>query len=708
MILRTPRLIPLRIRLPYGSAEEFIEKYGSNIARGGVFIATRALKPEGSLLAFELVLSTGTRVLRGEGSVVRAQVDQGGTRAGMTIRFSKLDSPSKALVDRVVAHRIGSAHASPPEAAHPSPPVEPQGPPAHPFPPVEAQESPLPTVQEEARARLRDLLSASDKPAPVLPEPDELVLGIDLGTTSSRVATLQGGHASVIPLSSTPGVDALPSLVALAPDGGMVAGEAACEQLSRDPRCVISFAKRLLGRRARSRQIQRMARLFPYPVAPDEQGDAGVQLGERLHRPPELLAPLLAELRRATCARLGRDVSRAVLCVPADFNDRQRSAMREAGRLAGLDVLRIFNEPSAVALAFGHGRALARKRILVYDLGGGTFDASVVELTGDDVEVVASGGDNLLGGVDFDLAIAAELTRKLEELAPAPAIPSPTAAQRLLDAAERAKVALSTLETTEVHVPEAARGPDGSPLDLRTELTRTTLEALTAELVERTVQITTGVLSSAGLSPQDLDEVLLAGGQAGAPLVRRRLQELTGKVPRTDVDPHTAVAQGAAILGHAVLEARKGKRGVTLSEVLSAPIGLGLRNGGVRRVLERNTRLPAVKTIEAPVEAGETLALAVYQGNSTRAEENEYLGCLQARAERAGDLSLRFSIGLDGTLELSALAPGGRPARLEMSTADAGEEARAALLARSPLPGEPDVPAAGGLLQGIRKLFGRR
>ncbi len=376
-----------------------------------------------------------------------------------------------------------------------------------------------------------------------------------------------------------------------------------------------------------------------------------------------------------------------MLCVPAYFNDHQRAAMREAGKLAGLEVLRIFNEPSAVSLAFGFGKGLARKRLLVYDLGGGTFDASVVEVQGDDLEVVSTGGDNFLGGMDFDARVAEQFWRELSRDEASELEHTPLTGQRVRDAAEQAKIALSDVEAVPVNVPFATARSDGTPVDLRTELHRDQLEALTSDLVERTADVTRAVLEAAGLSPQSLDEVILVGGQSRAPLVRRKLEAALGLTVRSEVDAQNAVAIGAAILGHALVQAEKGKRGVTLSEVLSAPIGFALKNGAFRRVLEKNNRLPAEKTVTLPIAEGGTLGIAVFQGGSAVADENEYLGSLTASSERAGELEVRFQVSPDGTLEVTAAAPGGKKAGIALSTADASDEVREALLAAAPLPG---------------------
>lgn len=704
--------VPLRIRLPYGSEDEFIERYGTNVARGGVFIATRSIKPEGTLLHFEFILSDGTRLLRGEGVVVKAQVDEGGTRAGMTLRFTKLDARSKALVDRVIAHRSGTEPVEAPaqvnavetQAQTPIPAAAPLRPTA---PPQRISGStPVPTASQSGLHR-RQPPPEPDRPPPAVATTEEVVLGVDLGTTNSRAAVFVDGAPKLLPMSPDGRSFSLPSVVALDEKERFLVGPRAKAQILIDPVNTVFGAKRLMGRRARSRHVRDLGKRFPYKIVSDPEGDAGVELRGKVFSLPEIAARLLGALKDQAQTQIGRVIKRCVLCVPAYFNDHQRSALLQAGRLAGLEVMRIFNEPSAVALAYGYGRGLARKRVLVYDLGGGTFDASIVEITGDDLEVVATGGDNFLGGMDFDSRVADELGRTLEHDAHVPPDGSVHSLQRIRDAAEQAKITLSDVERTPVHVPFASTLPDGSPVDLRTELTRQTLEGLTIDLVDRTVETTHAVLQAANLTTQSIDEVLLVGGQSLAPLVHRKMEEALGRPTRSDVDPHGAVALGAAILGHALIRQEKGRSGVAVSEILSLPIGIGLRGGTMRKVLDRNTRLPAEKTLGLSVSAGVPLGVAIFQGDATVAEENEYLGCLQLAPDKSGEANLRFMLSPDGILQVYATGPGAR-AEVAMATGDASDEVRQALWANAPLPGESESPKEGGLLGGIKKLFGRR
>ncbi|EPX58795.1 hypothetical protein D187_003510 [Cystobacter fuscus DSM 2262] len=778
-----PKLLPLRIRLPYATEEEFIVRYGAYVARGGLFLATRAPKTEGTRLLFELVLADGGRLLRGEGVVVKSQAD--GPRAGMTVRFVRLDVHSKALIDRVMDRKgQGPATAKPPFAPDfPTPEEAPAAPAAPAPPPAETTRKGRPVISAEALRRQAERMPipgssrtpsregiptvapvsaeplpapeppvsfapeplapvapepsiafepeppafvvpeppvplAPEPPAPVVPEPPvpefkgrrraildvvpvapvtaaprDVVLGIDLGTSWARAAVHHQGTLQLIPVG---GAQALPALLAVNESGQLLMGEAARAEAERAPGHALPGLRRLLGVRARSPLMRALSGPLPFALSTSPLGDASIDLHGRQFLLPELAAQLLRELKSAASSFLGHEAARTVLCVPAHFDDRQRAAMREAATLAGLEVLRILNAPSAAALAFGHGRGLARKRLLVVELGGGGLDVSVVQLTGDDLEVITTGGDPTLGGMDFDARIAEALaTARQAQGLPRPEHPSDWA--ELLLAAETAKVALS--EREEVSLPM----PGGAPPFV---LTRQRLDTLTEDLVQRLTLVVRQVLESSALTPQGLDEVLLLGSQGRAPLVRRGLEEALGVPVRTDVGAEHPAALGAALLGQGLLDAEKGKPGATVSEVLSVPVGVAERGGGLRRVLERDTRLPAEKTLVIPVTAG-PLALALFQGPSLVAVENEYLGTLSLTLERPGEAEVHFSLSQDGLLSLAVTLPGVKRQPVTL-TAQPPEDAEwEALLSRSPFEGEPGT-RPGGLLSGLRKLFGRR
>ncbi len=676
----TDKRVPLRIRLPFATEEEFIEKYGQHVARGGIFIATKGAKPEGTLVSFDLILTDGTKLMRGEGSVQKVTTDEQPGRSGMLVRFERVDARTKALIDQIIALRAGVA-----KTEAPSIPPSPSAPEPAPAPPM----APAPTLK---------------KGAPLLAE--DVVLGIDLGTTTCRAAMFIDGAARLVTIPSERSV-AMPSIIAFDPARQKLLVGSAAKQFRVDhPESAVSGFKRLMGRRARSKKIKELRQRYSFTLEPDPEGDVGAELGGRVYSMAELAAELLKELKNAAQESLGRELTRCVMCVPAWYNDHQRSAVLSAAKLAGLETLRVLNEPSAVALAFGYGRGLARKRVLVYDLGGGTFDASVVEITGDDLEVVSTGGDNFLGGLDFDERLADAMISTLPAGPRDRLIASRMIVERVRSAAEVAKISLSEKAEAPVHVPFATTDDQGQPMALRVDVERSFLEHATIDLVERTATVTHVVLETANLTAQSLDEVLMVGGQSRAPIIRRRLIALLGREARSDVDPQGAVALGAALLGHSMVMREKGKQGVSLSEVLSAPIGVAVKGGAMRRVLERNTRLPAEKTLQVPVQANVPIAIAVFQGSNSRADENDYLGAITAASDRPGDLSLRFSVTADGRLTLSATTPTGKNVEMTFATSEASDDVQAKLLAEAPLPGEDDVKAKG-LLTGIKRLFGR-
>ncbi|WNG63043.1 Hsp70 family protein [Archangium gephyra] len=605
--------------------------------------------------------------------------------------------PASVQPEPPVAETSAPATPAIPEAPAPTPPPEAPSRPeiAREVPPSPAEEPRRP-VSPELKGRRRAILDVPIS-TPVVAAPPEVVLGIDLGTSQARVAVHHQGTLQLIPLGEA---YALPSLLAVDASGQFLVGTAARAEAERSPRHAIHGLRRFLGLRARSPLVRALGGPLPFPLSAGPHGDASIELHGRGHLLPELAARLLRELKSATTAVLGHEATRAVLCVPAHFDDRQRAAMREAGSLAGLDVLRILNAPSAAALAFGHERGLARKRLLVVELGGGGLDVSVVQLTGDDLEVITTGGDPTVGGLDFDARIAEALASELQAQG-LPRPEHPTDWLPLLTAAEAAKVALSERDEVSFPLPGTQ-----APFSLNRER----LEALTADLVQRITLVVRQVLESSALSPQGLDEVMLLGGQGRSPLVRRRLEESLGVPVRADMqsthDATHLVALGAALLGQGLLDAAAGKPGATVSEVLSVPIGVAERGGTLRRVLERNTRLPAEKTLVLPVTPG-PLTLALFQGPSPVAAENEYLGTLAFTIERQGEAEVHFSLSQDGILSLAATLPGVKRHAVTLAM-DMPEDAELeAVMARSPLEGEPEA-RPGGLLSGLRKLFGRR
>jgi molecular chaperone DnaK len=648
-----PKLLPLRIRLPFASEDEFVERYGANVEKSGLFIATRNTKPEGTAISFELVLQDGTRLMRGEGVVTQVVATEAPGQSGMRLRFTRLEARTKALVDRIMARP-----SAPPPTSAALPSNEPASPPAPSAP------RPLPQVATDA------------------------VVGIDFGTSRCRAAVVIDAQVQAVAFG---GANFLPAVVAVDAHGKLVVGARAEALAAAEPDRALFGLQRLLGRRARSQRVRDDARRFALEASPDAEGEVQIALGGQPVPTRAMAAALFGELKRAASQQLGAEVTRAVLGVPGWFTHRQRRALRLAAEDAGFSVLQLLNAPSAVGLAFGHGKGLARKRLLVYDFGGGTFDVAVVELTGEDLEVVSSGGDDALGGLDFDLAVAEALERTLPEGTRVP--------QRALrHSVERARVALS--------------GSDQAPIVLPAlgarEVTREWLEAAVAPLVDHSLALTRAVLESARLTPQGLDDVLATGGLSQMPLVRTRLEAALGRPVRPGAVDDGAVAAGCALFGHALSLRARGKAGSTVAEVLGAPIGVAVQGGGLRRVLERNTRLPATKTLPVPVAPGQGLRLAVFQGARPNAPENEFLGCLSTEGDRAGELLVRFSVSQDGLVEVHALASGGREVPAAWDPSEPADGTVEQAIAAAALPPEPRQEGPSkGIFGGFLRLFGR-
>jgi molecular chaperone DnaK len=479
------------------------------------------------------------------------------------------------------------------------------------------------------------------------------VIGIDLGTTNSCAAAVRNGRPYVIP--SREGHATVPSVVGVNARGRVVVGHLAGAQLLSSPRDTVHGAKRLLGRAFESKAVQDLRASFSYEVVEGEDGLAAVRLAGQRVSLEEVAALVLQQVRGVAQDHLGEEVNRAVITVPAYFTERQRAAVRRAGALAGLHVERILNEPTAAALAFAHGKRL-RQRILVYDLGGGTFDASVLELQDEVYEVVSTAGDTFLGGLDFDRRIVERLLDVYREQTGAAFDGERVALSRLYDAAERAKCALSERQEFPIHLPFLALR-DGAPVALDATLTRSEIAALVAPLVDRTLAVCQGALAARGLRPSDVDEVLLVGGQSRMPLVHDKVRAFFGRAPSRAVHPDEAVAIGAALLADSLGRAD----GPVLIDVLPLPIGIALPDGQVRPVFERNTPLPARKQYGLSTSAdGQTaFELAVVQGEAGRAAECEYLGTvrldgLPRGAGGAVKIAVAFELGAECLLTVTA------------------------------------------------------
>lgn len=555
-----------------------------------------------------------------------------------------------------------------------------------PPPPTEALSEPV-----QARPK------AAERAKAARPAPAGRVIGIDLGTSRCAAAVVDGGKPILISSPDPEGSAAVPSLVALDETGGIVVGEPARVQMLAAPRNAVHGFKRLVGRQFRSPVVTDLIVRSPWEIAQGLRGEASVKLGEKIYSLQKITSLLLAEMKAMAERRLGEPVSRAVITVPAWYNDNQRQAVRAAGALAGLEVERIVSEPLAAAVAFARGRK-GDQRVLVYDLGGGKFDAAVVQIRGGACQVLAAGGDTFLGGLDFDKALVDEVLSRFEMQHGAKFSGDAAALQRLQDAAERAKIALSDRDSARIHVPFVST-VDQQRGEIDETVSREDLEKLTAGLVDRTLRICEQVLAGAGLHPADVNEVLLAGGQGRMPLVQRKVRELFGKEPSKAADAGQSVALGAALVAHAI---HSGEGGAAPADVLSMSIGVGMPGGGFEKVLQRNTPLPQEKTHPWTSQGRErTLEIPIFQGESDKALENEYLGTLAVsgvpRAKKKGKpaVDLVFSVNAESILAVSAKEHGtSRPLAASFSTQDTPETVRRRL-ANAPPPGRPVYEQVG-------------
>jgi molecular chaperone DnaK len=455
----------------------------------------------------------------------------------------------------------------------------------------------------------------------------EPCIGIDLGTTNSVVATVRDGVPRVIP--NRGGQNLTPSIVAVAKNGKKLVGALAKRQAITNAESTVFAAKRLIGRRWGSKEVEDARRVLPYPlVAGPEGNDVRVQLAGRAYAIPEVSAMVLGELKADAEAWFGRPVTKAVITVPAYFNDGQRHSTKDAGRIAGLEVLRIINEPTSAALAYGFGKQVERK-VVVFDLGGGTFDISILDIGKSVYDVVAVGGDTYLGGEDFDRRVIDWLTFGFaKDNSGVDLREDKMALQRLKDSAERAKIELSGATTTAIHLPFLVGGGDGkAALHLDRQLTREKLEELTRDLVDRCIAVTEKTLKDAGVRPSQVGEVILVGGMTRMPRVQKAVKDFFGREPCRGVHPEEVVALGAAIQAHALTAPQAGTE-VLLLDVTPQNLGIMVVGGYFQTIIARNTTVPTSEThLFTTVQDNQTsVRIAVLQGESERATDNELLG----------------------------------------------------------------------------------
>jgi molecular chaperone DnaK len=485
------------------------------------------------------------------------------------------------------------------------------------------------------------------------------VIGIDLGTTNSVVATVQGGVPAVIPNRS--GYRLTPSVVAVAKNGKRLVGALARRQAVTNAERTVVAVKRLMGRAFSSRALQDTLPRLPYTVVAGDRDDARIQLGDQSFSPPEISAMVLTELRLDAEAHLGEKISKAVVTVPAYFNDAQRTATKDAGRIAGLDIIRIINEPTAASLAYGFGRDFPERKIAVFDLGGGTFDFTVLHLFKGAFEVIATGGDTLLGGEDFDARIVDWLAGPFLERHGIDLRKDKMSLQRLRDAAEKAKCDLSSSTTSEVNLPFIASAQGAGPLHLQASLTRAQLEGMTQDLVDRTLKVCEQVLGEAKVHPGQLADVLLVGGQTRMPSVQKAVKSVFARDPTKSVNPDEAVALGAAIQGEMLL-GDDGKNEMLLLDVTPHSLGIAIAGGFFQRIIPKNTVVPtSAHHLFTTVKDNQPSAkIIVGQGENELAAQNELLGEFMMEGLRAAprggvDIDVVFDISADGIVSVSAI-----------------------------------------------------